>query len=113
MRGTMDNSLYKLYSSPQHGAGMATFSGSKRHLIGGGILGTIARFAIPLLKSVGRTLMSGATRGATDYLAGNQDFLPAMVSGVGNEVANRWLQLNERLLVDNRLRKNGKYLVFR
>lgn len=85
----MDDSLYKLYSNPQHGAGMATFSGSKRHLIGGGILGTIARFAIPLLKSVGRTLMSGATRGATDYLAGNQNFLPAMVSGVGNEVASR------------------------
>ena len=83
----MDDALYNFYKSPQTG-GSAVFAGSKRHTVGGGFFGTLLRGAIPLLKSIGRRALGTVSQGATNYLSGKSEFLPAMVSEIGNEAMN-------------------------
>ena len=52
----MDQQIIAFYSQPQIGGALPFFAGSKRHQTGGGFLGTLGRFAIPLLKWVGSSL---------------------------------------------------------
>ena len=84
----MDDLLYATYSRPQSGGNLPVFSGSKRHLKGGGFFGTLARFAFPLLKKLGKHALGAAARGGIEYLAGNKKFIPAMKDEVGREIAN-------------------------
>ena len=81
----MDEALYNTYVGPQTGGMLPVFSGSKRHLTGGGFFGTIMRYAIPLLKNIGRRFLGATTRGATQYLSGNKKFIPAMVDELSGE----------------------------
>ena len=82
----MNESLYKFYSEPQTGTGFPVYAGSRKHLSGGGFLATLARNAIPILKTVGRKVLSGVSKGASSYLQKNQELLPAMTSGLASEI---------------------------
>ncbi len=84
----MNEALYNFYANPQDGSGLPVFTGSKRHLHGGGFFGTLLRGAIPILKAVGRRAIGVASRGADQYLSGKKDFIPAMTDEIGAEASN-------------------------
>jgi hypothetical protein len=82
----MQQALFDTYKEPQNGEGFNVFAGDRRHMAGGSFLGTIARFAIPILKFFGKHAISAASRGAGEYLAGNKPFIPAMTDELAQEI---------------------------
>lgn len=84
----MNDAIYQTFVRPQVGSALPVFSGSRRHLKGGGFFGTIARVAFPILKRLGRHALGAVSRGSNSYLSGNQKFIPAMRDGVIDEVMN-------------------------
>lgn len=84
----MNEALYEFYNVPQTGGSLPVFQGSKRHLAGGGFFGTLARFALPILKSIGKRAIGAAVRGGTQYLSGEKKFLPAMQEEFAGEAVN-------------------------
>ena len=84
----MNEGLYELYSVPQAGGLLPVFSGSRRHLVGGGFFSTIARFALPILKTLGRSVLRAGAKGATSYLSGEKKFMPSMVDEFTTEATN-------------------------
>ena len=62
---------YDLYSKPQYGKGLPVYAGVRRQS-GGGILGAIARFALPVLKNVGRRALNVAAKTAKDFASGKR-----------------------------------------
>ena len=82
----MDSALYSMFSSPQQqGSGLPVFSGARRHLTGGGFFGTLMRYAIPVLKSIGTRALGAASRGANQYISGSKKLAPAMLDEFGGE----------------------------
>lgn len=59
--------LMDFYSRPQLGGTMAVFKGARRQ-IGGSFLSSLARFAIPILKFLGKKAVGVATNVATDVI---------------------------------------------
>ncbi len=84
------------------GGNLAVFSGSRRHLKGGGFFGTLARFAFPLLKKLGKRALGAFTRGSTQYLSGEKKFKDAMV----DEFTGEAMDLAESGI--NKIRKRRK-----
>jgi hypothetical protein len=84
----MEQGIYNMYSTPQEGGLLPVFSGSRRNLTGGGLFSTIARFALPILKTLGRSFLSAGTRGASRYLSGEEKFIPAMMTEFKDEAVN-------------------------
>ena len=82
----MDEALYHTYS--QSGGALPVFSGSRRHMVGGGFFGTLMRYAIPLIKNIGRRSLGAVSRGATQYLSGNKDLGSAMVDEFAGEAVD-------------------------
>lgn len=83
----MNDALYLTFSQPQSGSYLPAFAGSRLQY-GNGIFSTIARFAFPILKSLGQRLLGAAVRGGTSYLSGEKKFVPAMVDELTDEAGN-------------------------
>ena len=83
----MNDALYLTFSQPQSGSYLPAFAGSRLQY-GNGIFSTIARFAFPILKTLGRRLLGAAVRGGTTYLSGEKKFVPAMVDEFTDEAGN-------------------------
>lgn len=98
----MDDALYNTYVQPQTGGNLPVFSGSRRHLKGGSFFGTLARFAFPILKNLGRRALGAVSRGATQYLSGNKPLGSAMIDEFGDEAAD----LAQRGI--NKIRQRGR-----
>lgn len=64
------DTLVDFYSRPQLGGGLAVFQGTRRQ-IGGSFLSSLARFAIPILKFLGRKALGVAGNVAADVLTKN------------------------------------------
>ena len=65
------HSLHTIYSQPQLGRGLPVYAGWRRQS-GGGILGSIARFAMPILKNVGKRALNVAAKTAKDVVSGKR-----------------------------------------
>jgi len=65
--------LADFYSRPQLGGGFPVFKGTRRQ-VGGSFLSSLARFAIPVLKFLGKKVLGVAGNVATDVLAKNMTF---------------------------------------
>ncbi|GEM_PF-4905664 len=76
----MESAVYNLYSG-QGGGYLPVFSGYH----GGGFFGSLAKFALPILKNLGRRALGVVSRGATQYLSGNKKLSTAMLDEMGDE----------------------------
>lgn len=65
--------LVDFYSKPQLGGGFPVFQGSRRQ-IGGSFLSSLARFAIPVLKFLGRKVLGVAGNVASDVINRKMSF---------------------------------------
>ena len=65
--------LVDFYSKPQLGGGFPIFKGTRRQ-VGGSFLSSLARFAVPILKFLGKKVLGVAGNVATDVLAKNMSF---------------------------------------
>ena len=65
--------LVDFYSKPQLGGGFPVFQGARRQ-VGGSFLSSLARFAIPVLKFLGRKVLGVAGNVAQDVLDKNMSF---------------------------------------
>ena len=75
----MDEVLFDFYSTPQTGGSIPTvFVGSRRHLVGGSFFGTLARFALPILKKLGKHALTAVGRGAVEHLVNKKTLQEAM-----------------------------------
>lgn len=63
--------MYSIYSQPQYGSGLPVYAGARRQS-GGGILGSIARFALPILKNVGKRALGVAAKTVKDVATGKR-----------------------------------------
>ena len=72
MRGGSDI-LVDFYSKPQLGGGFPVFQGSRRQ-IGGSFLSSLARFAIPVLKFLGKKVLGVAGNVASDVIDKKMSF---------------------------------------
>ena len=77
----MESAIYDIYSN-QSGGYLPVFSGYR----GGGFFGTLAKFALPVLKNLGKRALGVVTRGASEYLSGNKKLSTAMLDELGDEV---------------------------
>jgi hypothetical protein len=85
-KSEMQNEIVNFYSQSQIGNGMPIFTGSRRPMVGGGFFGTLARFAMPLLKNIGGRVLRVAARTATDVLDRNQPVGKSLVDNAIQEV---------------------------
>ena len=65
--------LVDFYSKPQLGGGFPVFQGARRQ-VGGSFLSSLARFAIPVLKFLGRKVLGVAGNVASDVIDKNISF---------------------------------------
>lgn len=61
------DSIVEFYSQPQLGGGFPVFQGSRRQ-IGGSFLSSLARFALPILKFLGKKVVGVASNVASDVI---------------------------------------------
>lgn len=73
------------YSKPQQIGGYPVFRGARRQ-IGGSFLSGIARYAIPILKFLGRAALNIAGNTASDVLQGKQSLKDAAIEHGLNEI---------------------------
>lgn len=65
--------LVDFYSKPQLGRGFPVFQGTRRQ-VGGSFLSSLARFAIPVLKFLGKKVLGVATNVASDVIDRKMSF---------------------------------------
>ena len=65
---------------------MPVFAGARRYQMGGGFFSTLARFAIPILKSIGGRVFNVATRTATDVFQNKRPIGRSIVDNTLEEV---------------------------
>ena len=82
----MQNSIIDFYSKPQIGGSMPVFAGARRYQMGGGFFSTLARFAIPILKSIGGRVFNVATRTAADVFQNKRPIGQSIVDNTLDEV---------------------------
>jgi hypothetical protein len=83
----MQQEIAQFYSQSQLGNGsMPVFVGSRRGQMGGGFFSSLARFAIPILKNIGRGALRVVGRTATDYLDHQRPLGAALVDNALREV---------------------------
>ncbi len=80
----MQDEIVDFYSQSQVGGSMPAYAGSRR--VGGGFLGNLMRFALPLLKSVGRRALNVASRTADDMVEGRRSFKDSLMDNAQEEV---------------------------
>ena len=91
-----NRSLYKDYYRASGGGGLPVFRGI--HQDGSGLLGNIFRFAMPLVKSAGKTLLKSGAEALSDVVSGEKDIKSALkerglqgLQQVGRNVTGRLL----------------------
>lgn len=84
----MQEEIIKFYSRPQFGGGGVgvVFAGSRRQQVGGGFFGSLARFALPILKSVGSRILGVAARTASDVIQDGRPLKQALLNNTLEEV---------------------------
>ncbi len=85
----MQEEIIKFYSRPQFGGGGGSgvvFSGSRRQQVGGGFFGSLARFAVPMLKTIGSRGLNVAPRTASDVLQEGRPLKPSLLDNTMEEV---------------------------
>jgi len=84
----MQEEIIKFYSRPQFGGGSAgvVFSGSRRQQVGGGFFGSLARFALPMLKTIGSRVLNVASRTASDVLQEGRPLKQSLLDNTMDEV---------------------------
>jgi hypothetical protein len=80
----MQEEITAFYSRPQMGSGMPVYAGANRW--GGGFFSTLARFAMPLLKSFAGRAVNVAARTASDVIEGRRPIKEALVGNTLDEV---------------------------
>jgi len=82
----MEEEIYNFYS--QSGGG-SVFAGSRRPgMVGGGFFSTLARFALPILKSIGGRVMRVAARTARDVVGGQRNLGDALLQHSSRELTD-------------------------
>ncbi len=99
----MESAIYNLYSG-QSGGMFPVYAGSRG---GGGFFSSIAKFALPLLKNLGKRFLGVVSRGATQYLSGNKNLSTAMMDEMETE-ASDLAQVGLKRFNDYRKRRRGK-----
>ena len=79
------DTIYSMYSGPQLGRGLPVYAGSQRQ-VGGGIFGALARFALPVLKTVGKRALSVAKKTVRDVAMGKSGLKDALITNAKQEV---------------------------
>ena len=83
----MQQEISQFYSQSQLGNGsMPVFVGSRRGQMGGGFFSSLARFAIPILKNIGRGALRVVGKTATDVLDHQRPLGSALVDNALREV---------------------------
>jgi len=82
----MLDEIAEFYSKPQIGGSLPVFVGSRRHQVGGGFFGTLARFALPILKRFGGRALNVAARTVSDVVERQQPLKDAFISNAMQEV---------------------------
>jgi hypothetical protein len=83
----MQEEIIKFYSRPQFGGGSGVvFSGSRRQQVGGGFFGSLARFALPMLKTIGSRVLNVASRTASDVLQEGRPLKQSLLDNTVEEV---------------------------
>ena len=77
--------LVDFYSKPQLGGGLAVFQGARRQ-VGGSFLSSLARFAIPILKFLGKKALGVATNVASDVIDKKMSFRESIPRRTREEV---------------------------
>ncbi len=80
----MQDEIVKFYSQSQSGSGMPVYAGATRW--GGGLLSTLARFAMPLLRSFAGRAVNVAARTASDVIDGRRPIKEALLGNTMDEV---------------------------
>jgi hypothetical protein len=80
----MQDEIAVFYSRPQIGGGMPVYAGATRW--GGGIFSSLARFALPLLKSFAGRAVNVAAKTASDVLDGRRPIKEALIGNTIDEV---------------------------
>jgi hypothetical protein len=80
----MQEEISTFYSKPQLGSGMPVYAGANRW--GGGFFSTLARFAMPLLRSFAGRAVNVAARTASDVIDGRRPIKEALVGNTLDEV---------------------------
>ena len=90
----MQEEISAFYSKPQLGSGMPVYAGANRW--GGGFFSTLARFAMPLLRSFAGRAVNVASRTASDVIAGRRPITEALVGNTLDEVRSAIRNSNNR-----------------
>ena len=72
--------IFDFYSKPtQYGGELPFFVGERYNQIGGGFLGNVGRFLLPILKSLGKKVLGIGIETAHDYVNKNRPMLDSLV----------------------------------
>jgi hypothetical protein len=80
----MQKEITAFYSQPQTGGAMPVYTGARRW--GGGFFGSLARFALPLLKKFAGRAVNVASKTASDVLDGRRPIKDALFDNTLDEV---------------------------
>jgi len=85
----MQEEIYNFYSQ-SGGGNMSVFAGARRPgMMGGGFFATLARFALPILRSIGDRVFRVASRTARDVMGGQTRSVgDALLHHTGREVVD-------------------------
>lgn len=105
------NNIYKMsmdyvkefYSQPQAGGGFSVYSGTRRQ-IGGSFLSGLARFALPILKFLGRKALNIGKNVATDVIVDKKPLKQSVETRIVEEAKKT---LKGRGVKRGRILRNG------
>jgi hypothetical protein len=84
-RDNMQDEIYNFYS--QSGGSMQVFAGARRPgMVGGGFFSTLARFALPILKSIGGRVLRVAARTARDVVGNHRNLGESLLQNASREM---------------------------
>ena len=84
----MDRALYEFYLPNQSGGGMPVYIGQHNQR-GAGFFGALARFALPVVKTIGRALLGGGLDAAHRVVNKRQPVGKAIASSIAKQFAPR------------------------
>ena len=87
----MEQQLYNYYSKPQQGFGF--YQGQRLPQVGGGFLGGLARFLIPIAKFVGQDLFDIGVNSGRKILYENKPVKEAVYNSILNQ-SNKLINKN-------------------
>ena len=95
----MQDDIVKFYSQSQTGGGMPVYAGATRW--GGGLLSTLARFAMPLLRSFAGRAVNVAAKTASDVIDGRRPIKEALLGNTMDEVRSALQKRQHHHLINN------------